>query len=86
MKPISRSKESGDISTEPYYSSLNEEREEGIAIGVAKGRKAGKEEGKEEGRKEEQRSIANQMLAKGMDKTLISEVTGLTLKEIESLI
>ena len=50
-----------------YYSSLIEEREEG----------------REEGKKEGKIVIAQEMLARDMDRQLILEITGLSLEEIE---
>ncbi len=68
-------------------------REEGLKEGHKKGHKKGHEEGKEEGLKEgraegvKQTSfdIAKRMLEKGIDIETISELTGLTEKEISEL-
>ena len=70
-----------------------EGREEGKEEGRKEGRKEGKEEGKEEGIKEgreegaKQKSfdIAKRMLEKGIETETISELTGLTEKEISEL-
>ena len=56
-------------------------RKEGIAIGLETGR----EEGREEGRENTQKEIARKMLDKGMDINSISELSGLTLEEINGI-
>ena len=55
--------------------SLEDKRREGIKEGI--------EKGKLEGLKEGQISMAKTMKSKNMDIKLISEITGLTLEEIE---
>ena len=68
-------------------------REEGLKVGREEGHKKGHKEGKEEGLKEgraegvKQNSfdIAKRMLEKGIDIGTISELTGLTEKEISEL-
>ena len=50
--------------------------------GREEGRKEGKEEGREEGAKQKSFDIAQRMLEKGIDIETISELTGLTEKEI----
>ena len=70
-----------------------EGREEGLKVGREEGHKKGHKEGKEEGLKEgraegvKQNSfdIAKRMLEKGIDIETISELTGLTEKEISEL-
>ncbi|MBD9294079.1 MAG: hypothetical protein EGS78_05685 [Bacteroidales bacterium] len=70
-----------------------EGREEGLKVGREEGHKKGHKEGKEEGLKEgraegvKQNSfdIAKRMLEKGIDIGTISELTGLTEKEISEL-
>ena len=61
-------------------------REEGLEEGHKKGHKEGKEEGLKEGRaegvKQNSFDIAQRMLEKGIDIETISELTGLTEKEI----
>ena len=44
-----------------------------------------REEGKEEGREERSREIAKKLLNKNMKKEEISEITGLSIDEIENL-
>ncbi|MBE6330266.1 MAG: hypothetical protein E7072_09185 [Bacteroidales bacterium] len=56
-------------------------RKEGIAIGL----KTGREEGREEGRGNTQKEIARKMLNKGMDINSISELSGLTIEEINGI-
>ena len=72
---------------------LNREREEGLKEGIEKGIKKGIKKGKLEGIKEgiekgklaEQISMAKTMKSKNMDINLISEITGLSIEEIEKL-
>ena len=68
---------------------LKEERQEGIKEGIKKGKLEGIKEGKLEGIKEGEKnkaiSMAKSMKAKNMDINLISEITGLTIKEINKL-
>ena len=64
-------------------------REEGLKEGHKEGHKEGKEEGIKEGRaegaKQNSCDIAKRMLEKGIDIEIISELTGLTEKEISKL-
>ena len=76
-------------------------REEGLKVGREEGHKKGHKEGKEEGLKEGKEEgikegreegakrnscdIAKRMLEKGIDVETISELTGLTEKEISEL-
>ena len=64
-------------------------REEGHKVGKEEGLKEGKEEGikegREEGAKQKSFDIAKRMLEKGIDIEIISELTGLTEKEISKL-
>ena len=52
-------------------------RKEGIAIGL--------ETGREEGRENTQKEIARKMLDKGMDINSISELSGLSIEEINGI-
>lgn len=45
----------------------------------------GKEEGKKEGRLEAKQETAKQMLKKGLELTLIAEITGMAIKDLEKL-
>ena len=64
-------------------------REEGHKVGKEEGLQEGKEEGikegREEGAKKKSFDIAKRMLEKGIDVETISELTGLTEKEISEL-
>ena len=68
---------------------LRREREDGFDEGIEEGIKRGIEKGKLEGIKEGEKnkaiSMAKSMKAKNMDINLISEITGLTIKEINKL-
>ena len=63
--------------------------EEGMARGLRKGRiqgrKAGLKQGLEVGRNERNIEIAKNMLKKGMEIKDISEITGLSIEEIENI-
>ena len=71
------------------YNQIEYARETGREEGREEGHKVGKEEGLKEGREEgaKQKSfdIAKRMLEKGIDVETISELTGLTEKEISKL-
>ena len=56
--------------------------EEGHASGLKEGHASGLKEGLARGIAENQRDIATNMLARGMDVALISELTGLSEKDI----
>ena len=60
---------------------LKEERQEGIKEGIKKG----KLEGIKESEKNKAISMAKSMKAKNMDINLISEITGLTIEEVNKL-
>ena len=68
---------------------LQYEREEGFKQGMEKGIQEGIEKGRQEGIekgiKENQILTAKNMKNKNMDLSLISELTGLSIKEIENL-
>ena len=64
---------------------LQYEREEGFKQGMEKGIEKGRQEGIEKGIKENQILTAKNMKNKNMDLNLISELTGLSIKEIENL-
>ena len=59
--------------------------EEGHASGVKEGHACGLKEGLVRGVAENQRSIAVNMLTKGMDVSLISDITSLSREDISSL-
>ena len=62
-----------------------EGRKEGIEIGVTKGLTKGLKEGRKEGKKEGVYSVAKAMKEKGFPLLTITEVTGLSQAEIETL-
>jgi predicted transposase/invertase (TIGR01784 family) len=62
-----------------------EAREEGMREGIEQGIEQGMEEGMEEGIYTTQRDIARKMIASGLDTTLISTLTTLSLEQIEQL-
>ncbi|MDO7021077.1 Rpn family recombination-promoting nuclease/putative transposase, partial [Brachyspira innocens] len=64
---------------------LEEERKLGIEEGFKKGIEKGIEQGIEKGIKENQILTAKNMKNKNIDITLISDITGLSIKEIEEL-
>ena len=76
-----------------YYNIIRqrekESEEKGLKKGIEKGLKEGIEKGLKEGvtkgKMEEKKEIARQMLTKGMDASIISEVTGLSLEEVKTL-
>lgn len=53
------------------------------AMNVA--REDGRKEGREEGREERTRQLALNMLAEGLDSTIVAKITGLTEKEIRTI-
>ena len=64
---------------------LKEGRKEGKEEGRKEGKEEGIKEGREEGAKQKSFDIAKRMLEKGIDVETISELTGLTEKEISGL-
>ena len=60
-------------------------REEGREEGHKEGKEEGIKEGREEGAKQKSFDIAKRMLEKGIETETISELTGLTEKEISEL-
>ena len=60
-------------------------RQAGLQEGREQGLLEGREEGLLQGIKEHQNKTARTMLKKGMDASLISEITGLTAEEISAL-
>ena len=57
---------------------IDEAREEGLERGI--------EEGLERGRHEERLELVRKMLSKGLPLAVVSDVTGLSLEELESLL
>ena len=64
---------------------LNKEFKEKTNKAMAEGRVKGMKEGRTEGRKQEKIATAKRLLKKKMKLDFISEITGLTVKEIEKL-
>ena len=65
------------ITERDYQNIIDTAAEDGRAEGFA--------EGRSEGKAEERILIAKAMIAKGMDRNTISEITGLSDEELESL-
>ena len=68
-----------------YDDGLQDGRAEGLAEGLAEGRAEGRAEGLVEGRAKGLADVARAMLERGMDKKMISELSGLSEDEIEEL-
>ena len=68
------------------YWGIKEQDERGaVQYAWKEGKQEGKHEGKQEGKQEERLETARRMLAKGLDRSLIEECTGLSADEIASL-
>ena len=65
---------------------IDEAREEGLEQGLERGLEQGLEKGLEQGRNEERLQLIRKMVSRGMTPDLISEMTGLSLEEIETLL
>ena len=74
-----------DFKEEGFEEGIKEGKLEGIKEGIIEGMEKGKLEGIKEGRHVEQISMAKSMKSKNMDINLISEITGLSISEIEKL-
>ena len=64
-----------------YQNTIDYAREEGEKIGEKRGREIGRAEGKAE----EKTAIARNMLTKGYDLKIVSELTGLSTDEVLAL-
>ncbi len=73
------------ITERDYQNIIDTAAEDGRAEGFAEGRSEGFSEGEAKGKAEERILIAKAMIAKGMDMNTISEITGLSDEELESL-
>jgi predicted transposase/invertase (TIGR01784 family) len=60
-------------------------RETGRMEGRKEGEERGRKAGQEEGRKQEKREMARAMLVKGMDRTTVAEITGLSEEDLAAL-
>ena len=65
---------------------IDEAREEGLVQGLERGLEQGLEKGLEQGRNEERLQLIRKMVSRGMTPDRISEMTGLSLEEIETLL
>lgn len=70
---------------EGYEQGIEQGIEKGIAKGTEQGMKEGMKAGKEKGAFEKAIETAKNMLNKGLDIKLVSECTGLSVKEVEGL-
>ena len=70
---------------EGWNKGIKEGKEEGIKQGIKEGIEKGIEKGMEKGMEKGVIKTAKNLLSKGIDKIIISECTGLSLKEIEHL-
>ena len=61
---------------------IDEAREEGFVQGLEQGL----EQGLDQGRNEERLQLIRKMVSRGMSPDLISEMTGLSIEEIETLL
>ena len=61
---------------------IDEAREEGLVQGLEQGIEQGLEQGLEQGRKQ----LVCEMVSRGMTLELISEMTGLSIEEIKSML
>ena len=68
-----------------YIATYNTAEEKGIEKGFERGRAKGRAEGRAEGALDNARSNARKMRQKGLDLSLISEITGLSVEEINNL-
>ena len=64
-----------------YFYEMDCERAEGRAEGLAQGRSEGLAHGRTEGRVE----VARTMLADGLDSSLVSKYSGLSIEQVEEL-
>ena len=64
---------------------IEQGRAEGHAAGLSEGHAAGLSEGRSEGAAQEKRAIAKVMKEKSISNTEISEITGLSVEEVDKL-
>ena len=67
------------------YSTLLYSWKTGQKNGLRKGRKEGRRQGRKEGRRQGRKDDAQRMIAKGMDDSIISEITQLPVAEIQKM-
>ncbi len=63
-----------------YY--RQEGRQEGLQLGIQKGRQEGRQEGLQEGLQEGRQMVARALLAKGIDLSIISTATEISLEDL----
>lgn len=82
-----RIQENYDMTMETAIDEAREEGlEQGLTQGIEQGLEQGIEQGLEQGRNEERLQFIRKMISRGMTPELISDMTGLSLEEIESLL
>lgn len=64
---------------------IEQGRAEGHAAGLSEGRSEGEAIGLEKGAAQKQREIAKAMLQEGLEKSVITKITGLSASELETL-
>ena len=65
---------------------IDEAREEGLETGLEQGLERGLKQGLERGRHEERLELIRKMLSKGQSLEVVSDVTGLSLEELEAML
>ena len=65
---------------------IDEAREEGLVQGLEQGLEKGLAQGLEQGLEQGRKQLVCEMISRGMTPDLISEMTGLSLKEIKSML
>ena len=82
-----RIQENYDMTMETAIDEVREEGlEQGLERGLEQGLEKGLEQGLEQGRNEERLQLIRKMVSRGMTPELISDMTGLSLKEINSML
>lgn len=82
-----RIQENYDMTMETAIDEAREEGlEQGLERGLEQGLEKGLEQGLEQGRNEERLQLIRKMVSRGMSPELISNMTGLTIEEIETLL
>ena len=82
-----RIQENYDMTLETAIDEAREEGlEQGLERGLEQGLEKGLEQGLEQGRNEERLQLIRKMVSRGMTPELISDMTGLSLKEINSML
>ncbi|MFN3234778.1 MAG: Rpn family recombination-promoting nuclease/putative transposase [Gammaproteobacteria bacterium] len=79
------SKEDGERLMTVAEQYFQDGKQEGILQGMQQGQQRGIQEGKQQGMEAACRTVARNMLAKGMAIDLVSELTGLSVSQVEAL-